>query len=360
MENTFLGDNAQAADEQSQNGGEELEGGDIMPVDIMKRGRRRRKRGIIKTSREERLDRNAMTGSQWDYHVIPYKIIWDSLGGKKNYKPWIKAKIDYVMNFEYGHKLGDCITLCEIENCKKMKDKDPEFKYNDRNYVEVRFDKGGCWSGVGMYGGKQVLNIQFPSCMQTKGTIAHEFMHALGFYHEHARPDRDQYIVVVNYNVRSNRRNNFDKQTATKAYDHYDFNSVMQYGEFAFRDKEWGDLSAQFTRTILPSPLSLNSIYMQMTNWGRGVTFGQRVGLSFCDELKIRRFYSEPGIRGGKKCKLWTERTCCCLSFSGNKPEGWNENVCNNIECHHETNTASSLSGFSFWSIYLLVSCRYF
>ena len=70
-----------------------------------------------------------------------------------------------------------------------------------RNYVEVRvrllkwvlasnpvqFDKGGCWSGVGMYGGKQVgvrvglvhrigclntfiilfiqvLNIQFPSC----------------------------------------------------------------------------------------------------------------------------------------------------------------------------------------------------
>ena len=67
--------------------------------------------------------------------------------------------------------------------------------------------------------------------------------------------------------IRSNRRNNFDKQTATKAYDHYDFNrqvvyfwdwkfednpppisSVMQYGEFAFRDKEWGDLSAQFTR----------------------------------------------------------------------------------------------------------------
>ena len=54
------------------------------------------------------------------------------------YKKWFllcdkfQAKIDYVMNFEYGHKLGDCITLCEIENCKKMKDKDPEFKYNDR------------------------------------------------------------------------------------------------------------------------------------------------------------------------------------------------------------------------------------
>ena len=31
---------------------------------------------------------------------------------------------------------------------------------------------------------------------------------------------------------------------------------------------------------------------MQLKNWGRGVTMGQRIGLSFCDELKIRRFMS--------------------------------------------------------------------
>ena len=47
---------------------------------------------------------------------------------------------------------------------------------------------------------------------------------------------------------------------------------------------------------------------MQTENYGRGVTIGQRIGLSFCDELKLRRFYSEPGIVGGKKCKLWSPR----------------------------------------------------
>ena len=63
---------------------------------------------------------------------------------------------------------------------------------------------------------------------------------------------------------------------------------------------------------------------MQLKNNGKGVKIGQRVGLSYCDELKIRRFYSEDNIKGNKKCNLWTLRSAllgmyCALSIFGSQ-----------------------------------------
>ena len=40
--------------------------------------------------------------------------------------------------------------------------------------------------------------------------IQHEIMHAIGFYHEHNRPDRDNFITVVEANVLVGKENNFD------------------------------------------------------------------------------------------------------------------------------------------------------
>ena len=47
----------------------------------------------------------------------------------------------------------------------------------------------------------QTVNLQFPNCLHTNGTGTHELMHALGFYHEQARPDRDDWVYIAKGNV---------------------------------------------------------------------------------------------------------------------------------------------------------------
>ena len=48
---------------------------------------------------------------------------------------------------------------------------------------------------------------------------------------------KNHVLPPTNKLIRSNRRNNFDKQTATKAYDHYDFNrQVVYFWDWKFED----------------------------------------------------------------------------------------------------------------------------
>ena len=39
-----------------------------------------------------------------------------------------------------------------------------------------------------------------PGC-ENKGTILHELLHLLGFYHEHNRADRDTYLRIYEQNI---------------------------------------------------------------------------------------------------------------------------------------------------------------
>ena len=58
-----------------------------------------------------------------------------------------------------------------------------------------------CYSNVGRMGGEQELSLAGP-CLK-KGTAIHELMHALGFWHEQNRPDRDFWVQIIMSNIQT-------------------------------------------------------------------------------------------------------------------------------------------------------------
>ncbi|KAK6049907.1 astacin [Cooperia oncophora] len=93
------------------------------------------------------------------------------------------------------------------------------------------FAADGCWSYIGRLGGVQDLSLGY-GC-ESIGTAAHELGHALGFFHTHARYDRDRYIYVDVENIMPDWVSQFTLETmaTNNNYDlPYDYGSLMHYG----------------------------------------------------------------------------------------------------------------------------------
>ena len=66
------------------------------------------------------------------------------------------------------------------------------------------------------------------------GVAVHELAHALGFWHEQSRTDRDDHVVIVQANIHPLMRRNFRKYTHELTDPlgvNYDYDSIMHYGE---------------------------------------------------------------------------------------------------------------------------------
>ncbi|XP_073253971.1 hatching enzyme 1.2-like [Porites lutea] len=107
-------------------------------------------------------------------------------------------------------------------------------RINEQDYIEFEGNLG-CFSAIGRQGGKQRISVG-EGC-EYKGTVMHEMMHALGFFHEQSRTDRDDYVMVLWWNVEPGFEKNFDSygpDRVDSAEEPYDFDSLMHYDNQAF------------------------------------------------------------------------------------------------------------------------------
>jgi hypothetical protein len=113
-----------------------------------------------------------------------------------------------------------------------------KLRTNETDYVRFTHTTypSGCFSSVGMIGGLQEIRVG-TLCAEKRGSIIHEIGHAIGFWHEHSRPDRDSYIEVLEGHILPGLGDNFQKipiQSADSLGTPYDYSSIMHYNEYAF------------------------------------------------------------------------------------------------------------------------------
>lgn len=136
----------------------------------------------------------------------------------------------------------------------------------ESDYVVFRDTGNGCTSYVGRIGGAQTISTT--GC--GKGSLAHEILHAAGFYHEQSRSDRDAYVTINFDNIADGYEDNFEKRTQNAVdIGQYDYGSIMHYDGYAF--------SKNGKPTIVPL----------MPN----ASIGQREGLSLGDKAAVTQLY---------------------------------------------------------------------
>lgn len=132
----------------------------------------------------------------------------------------------------------------------------------------IRFESSNsCASYVGMQGGEQPVLVS-DAC--SVGSIIHEIGHAIGLFHEHTRPDRDNFAQIIWDDIVKGKEINFEVlDVGVQEYGPYDYGSIMHYGEYFF--------SATGQPTIVVPD---------------GISIGQRQSLSPLDVDSVNNMYA--------------------------------------------------------------------
>ncbi|XP_043543577.1 meprin A subunit beta [Chiloscyllium plagiosum] len=224
------------------------------------------------------IDRSSIMGDKYRWpKTIPY-YLEDNLN--------VNAKGMILKAFEQ-YRLKSCI----------------DFKpwTGEENYISV-LKGSGCWSSVGnQQEGRQELSIG-EGC-ERMGTIEHEFLHALGFWHEQSRADRDDYVTIVWDRIESGKEHNFNKYNDKESSDlnvPYDYTSVMHYSSTAFNNGT--------EPTIVTKIPEFSNV------------IGQRLDFSDYDIQKLSRLYNcTSSLSFLDRCSFELESICGMIQGLDNK-----------------------------------------
>ncbi|XP_068628467.1 zinc metalloproteinase nas-4-like [Battus philenor] len=166
----------------------------------------------------------------------------------------------------------------EANSCVKFRERLP----GEFNYVRLTGTTNGCYASVGYWfdRGPHTLNLGRNSpgvgCF-VHGTIVHEILHVIGFFHMHSTHNRDDYVRIEWDNMWFGVEHNFDSY-GPHITDNmglpYEYTSIMHYGPYAF------------SMNGRPTIVALRSFEGEM---------GQQERVTDYDWLRLRRHYNCPG-----------------------------------------------------------------
>ncbi|KAG2468704.1 MEP1A protein, partial [Polypterus senegalus] len=193
--------------------------------------------------------------------------------------PDIKLRISPSRSFTTDGKLiipelnakGVILQAFEMYRLKSCVD----FKPYEGESTYLFFQKlDGCWSYVGDFHEGQ--NVSIGERCDTRAIVEHEVLHALGFYHEQSRTDRDDYVKIWWDEILTGKEHNFvkyDDKFITDLNTPYDYESIMHYRPLSFNKNE----SVPTITTAIPA---FNEV------------IGQRLDFSATDLLRLNRMYN--------------------------------------------------------------------
>ncbi|XP_057322594.1 dorsal-ventral patterning protein tolloid-like [Microplitis mediator] len=151
----------------------------------------------------------------WDKGIIPY--VFDNVFAESQKRLIKKAMREW--------ERSTCITFVK------------RIRGNQAKFLKfTKLNCGCCFMDSPIYRNVKLVSLQNNKCINLP-IILHELGHAIGFEHEHNRPDRDKYVDIIDGNIHPDYVDQFTKLShgEVKTFNQsYDYRSVMHYPQESF------------------------------------------------------------------------------------------------------------------------------